>query len=52
MNFKYMPELAWTYGYYWALGLIVLSTIIPLLWFKWRGLDVRQVWRPGRAHHP
>jgi magnesium transporter len=37
MNFKIMPELTWTYGYYWALGLIVLSTILPLAWFKWRG---------------
>jgi magnesium transporter len=37
MNFRYMPELGWTYGYYYALGLIVLSTILPLLWFKWRG---------------
>jgi magnesium transporter len=37
MNFKVMPELTWTYGYYYALGLIVLSTILPLAWFKWRG---------------
>lgn len=37
MNFKYMPELDWTYGYAWGLGLIVISTIIPLAWFKWRG---------------
>lgn len=37
MNFKYMPELDWTYGYAWGLGLIVISTVIPLAWFKWRG---------------
>lgn len=37
MNFKDMPELGWSWGYPYALGLIVLSTIIPLLWFKWRG---------------
>ena len=24
MNFKHMPELEWTYGYPWALGLMVL----------------------------
>jgi magnesium transporter len=36
MNFKYMPELAWRYGYPYALGLIVLSTVVPLLWFKWK----------------
>jgi magnesium transporter len=37
MNFKNMPELTWTYGYQWGLALIVLSTILPILWFKWRG---------------
>jgi len=37
MNFKNMPELEWTYGYAYALGLIALSAIIPLVWFKWRG---------------
>ena len=37
MNFKNMPELNWSWGYPYALALIVLSTIVPLLWFKWRG---------------
>ncbi len=37
MNFKNMPELTWMYGYQWGLGLIALSTILPILWFKWRG---------------
>jgi magnesium transporter len=37
MNFRHMPELAWTYGYPWAIGLIVISTLAPLAWFKWRG---------------
>lgn len=37
MNFKNMPELTWAWGYQWGLFLIVLSTIIPILWFKWRG---------------
>ncbi len=37
MNFHLMPELDWTLGYPWALGLIVVSTIIPLLAFRWRG---------------
>ena len=36
MNFKYMPELGWRYGYPYALALIVVSTVIPLLWFKWK----------------
>ena len=34
MNFKAMPELNWAYGYPYALGLIVLSTALPLIWFK------------------
>jgi magnesium transporter len=37
MNFHFMPELAWHDGYPIALGTIVLSAIIPLMWFKWRG---------------
>ena len=36
MNFKFMPELAWRYGYPYALALIVVSTLIPLAWFKWK----------------
>jgi magnesium transporter len=36
MNFKYMPELSWTYGYPYAIALIIVSTVIPLLWFKWK----------------
>jgi magnesium transporter len=37
MNFKYMPELSWTGGYPFGLAMIVLSALIPLAWFKWRG---------------
>jgi magnesium transporter len=37
MNFKNMPELDWAWGYPFGLGMIFLSTIVPLLWFKWRG---------------
>jgi magnesium transporter len=37
MNFHNMPELSWTFGYQWGLGLIVVTTLIPLAWFKWRG---------------
>ena len=36
MNFKDMPELSWRYGYPYALALIVVSTVIPLAWFKWK----------------
>jgi magnesium transporter len=37
MNFKDMPELTWSYGYPYGLTVIVLSAIIPLIWFKMRG---------------
>ena len=37
MNFKDMPELSWAWGYPYALVLILLSAIGPLLWFRWRG---------------
>jgi magnesium transporter len=37
MNFKYMPELAWDWGYPYGLALIAISAVGPLLWFKWRG---------------
>ncbi|HWE98366.1 MAG TPA: CorA family divalent cation transporter [Caulobacteraceae bacterium] len=37
MNFKNMPELTWQYGYEWGLGLMVVTTVIPLLWFKFKG---------------
>ena len=37
MNFKNMPELSWTYGYPWGLGLILLSALLPLLWFRLKG---------------
>jgi magnesium transporter len=37
MNFKYMPELSWPHGYAYGLSLIVLSIVIPVVWFKWRG---------------
>jgi len=36
MNFQ-MPEYHWHYGYAWGLSLILLSTILPIAWFKWRG---------------
>ena len=37
MNFDIMPELNWTYGYPFALGLMVLSAILPFLYFKRKG---------------
>jgi magnesium transporter len=37
MNFDVMPELDWRFGYPFALLLMVLSAILPYLWFKRRG---------------
>jgi magnesium transporter len=37
MNFHFMPELAWPWGYPLGLALIAVSGLAPLLWFKWRG---------------
>lgn len=34
MNYENMPELKWEYGYFIALGVMVLSTIIPIIFFK------------------
>jgi magnesium transporter len=37
MNFHFMPELDKTWGYPLALGLMVMSAILPLLYFRRRG---------------
>ena len=37
MNFTHMPELAWTYGYPWALVLMVLAAVGPIVYFRRKG---------------
>ncbi|MCW8087593.1 magnesium transporter CorA family protein [Sabulicella glaciei] len=37
MNFDNMPELHWTFGYPFALLLMVASTVVPYVWLKRRG---------------
>ena len=37
MNFVHMPELEWLAGYPMALGLMLLSAVLPYLWFKKKG---------------
>jgi magnesium transporter len=37
MNFRYMPELSWHYGYAISLALMFVSAIGPYLYFKRRG---------------
>jgi magnesium transporter len=36
MNFKYMPEYNWAFGYPYSLVLMLVSAILPIAWFKWR----------------
>ena len=37
MNFKFMPELEWEFGYVYVIGLMVLSAVGPMLYFRKRG---------------
>jgi magnesium transporter len=37
MNFRFMPELNWEGGYPFALGLMVASALVPMLYFRRRG---------------
>jgi magnesium transporter len=37
MNFKHIPELDWFYGYPFALGFMVVSAVLPWLYFKRKG---------------
>lgn len=37
MNFKHMPELEWPLGYPFAIGLMILSALLPYWFFKRKG---------------
>lgn len=37
MNFDFMPELRWTYGYLFSYGLMVSVVIVIYVWFRRRG---------------
>ena len=37
MNFDVMPELKWTFGYPFAIFLMIASAILPYMYFKRRG---------------
>ncbi|MEX0645433.1 MAG: magnesium/cobalt transporter CorA [Parvularculaceae bacterium] len=37
MNFDFMPELDWPWGYPFAIALMLLSAVLPLLYFKRKG---------------
>ena len=35
-NFHHIPELGWTFGYWWSWGWIVATTIAQLAFFRWK----------------
>lgn len=37
MNFKFMPELEWEFGYGYVVALMILSAVGPMLYFRKRG---------------
>lgn len=37
MNFKIIPELSWTYGYAYAWVIMILSAVLPLILFRFKG---------------
>jgi magnesium transporter len=37
MNFHVMPELDWPLGYPLALGIILVSAVLPYVYFRRRG---------------
>jgi magnesium transporter len=37
MNFAFMPELQWRFGYYFSLALMVASVSLPFLYFRRKG---------------
>ncbi len=36
MNFQHMPELGWDFGYPYALCLMLLSAVLPMLYFRYK----------------
>ena len=37
MNFRHMPELDWVLGYPWALGLMLVAAVVPIIYFRRKG---------------
>ena len=35
-NFSHIPELHWGWGYWWSWGLIIVTTIAQLAFFRWK----------------
>jgi magnesium transporter len=36
-NFEHIPELGWSYGYWWSWGWIVVTTVLQLAFYRWLG---------------
>src|SRR5207248_4143649 len=36
-NFHHIPELGWSFGYWWSWGWIVFTTALQLAFFRWLG---------------
>ena len=36
MNFKFMPELEWQWGYPMAIGLMIVCAVLPYMFFRWK----------------
>jgi len=34
MNFKYLPELEWRYGYFLVMGIMATIAVVMLIWFR------------------
>ncbi len=37
MNFQFMPELGWSFGYPMSLVTMLVSAIVPYIFFRWKG---------------
>ena len=36
-NFHHIPELGWSFGYWWSWGWILFTTVLQLAFFRWLG---------------
>ena len=36
MNFKYMPELEWSFGYPMAIAMMIVAAVAPYVFFRWK----------------
>jgi magnesium transporter len=53
-NFEHIPELGWSYGYWWSWGWIVVTTLLQLAFYRWLGWIGREPLKmpPLRALSP